>query len=113
VIEFKTKPSKPYGEVGQAAFGNVPYFEDQGPMKRAILGIGIQDVPVNRLSPRQDIEILGASSDHTLVNSNGLPLEVGTEVEFDVNYGVLLSAMTSPYVHKVFKYVSCYLHLLM
>jgi len=31
-----------------------------------------------------------------------IQLKVGTEVRFDVNYGALLRAMTSPYVEKVY-----------
>ena len=38
-------------------------------MRRAILGVGLQDVLVSGLTPRSDIEILGASSDHIIVNT--------------------------------------------
>jgi len=100
VIESKTKPSLPYGEVSQDAFGNVPEFRDQGQMNRAILDIGLQDVLVSGLTPRTDIEILGASSDHIIVNTKTIEVKVGNELEFDLNYGALLSAMTSPYVIK-------------
>ena len=44
VIEAKMKPSMPYGEIGQNAFGEVPEFCDRGNMNRIILGIGKQDV---------------------------------------------------------------------
>ena len=100
VIESKVKPSEPDGIVCQDAFGNVPVFQDQGPIKRAILNIGLQDVQVSGLSPRLDIEILGASSDHIIINAKKSELKVGDELEFDLNYGALLSAMTSPYVFK-------------
>jgi len=100
VIESKIKPSLPYGEICQDAFGNVPEFQDQGQIKRAILSIGLQDVMVSGLTPRTDIEILGASSDHIIINAKNLDLRVGDEVEFDLNYGALLSVMTSQYVTK-------------
>ncbi len=100
VIESKIKPSVPYGDIGQDAFGNVPEFQDYGQIKRAILGIGLQDVLVSGLNPRSDIEIIGASSDHIIVNAKKLELNVGNELEFDLNYGALLSAMTSPYLMK-------------
>ncbi len=100
VIESKIKPSVPYGKVCQDAFGNVPEFQDLGQIKRAILGVGLQDVQVSGLTPRSDIEILGASSDHIIVDAKKLELKVGNELEFDLNYGALLSAMTSPYVLK-------------
>ena len=100
VIESKVKPSKPYGDICQDAFGNVPDFSDRGPMRRVILGIGLQDVLVAGLTPYMDIDILGASSDHILIDAKELDLKVGDEVEFNLNYGALLSAMTSPYVAK-------------
>ena len=100
VIESKVKPSKPYGDICQDAFGNVPDFSDRGPMRRVILGIGLQDVLVAGLTPCMDIDILGASSDHILIDAKELDLKVGDEVEFNLNYGALLSAMTSPYVAK-------------
>ncbi len=100
VIELKTKPSVPYGEIYQDAFGNIPEFKDNGQIKRAILGIGLQDVLVSGLTPKLDIEILGASSDHIIIDSKKTKLKVGNELAFDLNYGALLSAMTSPYVIK-------------
>ncbi len=104
VIELKIKPSVPYGEVCQDAFGNVPEFQDCGQIRRAILGVGLQDVHVSGLYPKSDIDILGTSSDHIIVNAKQIDLKVGNEVEFDLNYEALLSAMTSPYVIK--KYVN-------
>lgn len=100
VIESKTKPSIPYGTVSQDASGNIPEFKDNGQMKRAILGIGLQDVLVSGLTPKLDIEIIGASSDHIIVDSKKIEYKVGTELGFNVSYGALLSAMTSPYVIK-------------
>ncbi|MFC7062948.1 alanine/ornithine racemase family PLP-dependent enzyme [Halobacillus seohaensis] len=100
VIEVKTKPSVPYGELGQDAFGNKPHFQDLGQMNRAIVGVGSQDVLVSGLIPRLKIDILGSSSDHTVLNIKNTNLQVGDEVMFDLNYGALLSAMTSPYVSK-------------
>ena len=100
VIELKIKPSVPYGEIGQNAFGIYPHFEDRGQMTRAILGVGNQDVLVTGLQPTLDIEIIGSSSDHTVIDAKENNLKVGDEVTFNVNYGALLSLMTSPYVNK-------------
>lgn len=103
VIESKTKPSLPSGEVCQDALGNVPRFEDVGQTSRALLGIGVQDVRVSGLTPKDDIEILGASSDHIIVRPNHTSLKVGDEVAFELGYGALVAAMTSPYVAKEYK----------
>lgn len=101
VIESKIKSSMPYGVIYQDAFGNVPEFQDRGNIRRAILGVGLQDVLVSGLTPRTAVEILGASSDHIIVDAKDVDLKVGDELEFDLNYGALLSAMTSQYVNKV------------
>jgi predicted amino acid racemase len=103
VIELKTKPSMPYGQVAQDAFGHTPVFEDRGPVKRAILALGRQDVDVSAIRPRVGAHIVGASSDHLVLEVREPGLEVGKEVTFDVGYGALLRAMTSPYVEKVYR----------
>jgi predicted amino acid racemase len=107
VIESKVKPSRPYGDICQDAFGNVPEFQDRGQTRRAILGIGLQDVLVAGLTPCIDIDILGASSDHIIIDAKQLDLKVGDEVGFNLNYGALLSSMTSPYVLKRYVHSSC------
>ncbi|MFP4083105.1 MAG: alanine/ornithine racemase family PLP-dependent enzyme [Candidatus Aminicenantes bacterium] len=104
VIESKIKPSKPYGEIGLDAFGNVPEFEDRGPMKRVLLAVGRQDILVSGLDPKIDVEILGASSDHLILNAHQTDFKVGDQVEFNLNRGAMLAAMTSPYVTK--KYIN-------
>ena len=103
VIESKTKPSLPYGDIGQDAFGNIPKFTDLGLMNRAILGIGLQDVLVSGLTPILDIDILGASSDHIIIDAKQLEIKVGDTIGFSLNYGALLSSMTSPYITKKYK----------
>jgi predicted amino acid racemase len=103
VIESKIKPSVPYGNIHQDAFGNTPKFQDRGQIRRAILGVGLQDVLVSGLTPMLDIDILGASSDHIIVDAKQIELNVGNGVSFNLNYGALLSSMTSPYVIKKYK----------
>ncbi len=103
VIESKIKPSLPYGNVHHDAFGNIPKFNDRGLIRRLLLGIGLQDVLVSGLTPILDIDILGASSDHIILDAKRTEIKVGDTVEFHLNYGALLSAMTSPYVIKNYK----------
>jgi ornithine racemase len=102
VIESKDKPSLPYGDRGQTAFGEVPNIVDRGIHRRVIVALGRQDVLVSGLTPDRDLEILGASSDHVVLESNGGDLPIGSAVKFDLDYGGLLSAMTSPFVSKAF-----------
>jgi ornithine racemase len=102
VIESKEKPSLPFGEICQDAFGNVPTFLDRGIRQRVIVALGRQDVLVSGLTPMEDLEILGSSSDHIILDSKNQNLKVGSEVRFDLNYGALLAAMTSPFIQKQF-----------
>lgn len=103
-IEVARKPSVPQGEIGQDAFGKVRTFRDRGIRRRAILACGRQDIDPEGLRPLESgIEVLGASSDHLIldVEDSDREIRVGDEVRFLMSYGCLLAAMTSPYVHKV------------
>ena len=100
VIESKIKPSKPYGKVSQNANGKIKKFKEKGLMNRAILAIGEQDVDVSGITPRQNIDILGASSDHIVIDNTESNLKVGDTVEFDLNYSALLRVLNSPYITK-------------
>lgn len=103
IIEIKKKPSLPIGEIGVDAFGNIPNYEDKGIMKRAIVGIGKQDIDISSVIPCDKcIDILGASSDHMIldITNSKKDYEVGDKVEFLLKYGGLLSAATSKYVYK-------------
>lgn len=102
VIESKVKPSVPFGEIGQDAFGNVPVFKDRGTHQRAIIALGKQDTLISGLSLDRDLEILGSSSDHTVIDSKNSDLKVGVGVNFNLDYGSLLTAMTSPFIKKQF-----------
>ncbi|MEM7557109.1 MAG: alanine/ornithine racemase family PLP-dependent enzyme, partial [Cyanobacteria bacterium P01_A01_bin.84] len=102
VIESKVKPSVPFGEIGRDAFGNIPVFTNRGTHQRAIIALGKQDTLISGLSPDRDLEILGSSSDHTVIDSKNSDLKVGVGVNFNLDYGSLLSAMTSPFIKKQF-----------
>lgn len=105
IIELKEKPSLPKGKVGVDAFGNKPSFQDKGLMKRAIVALGKQDILLEGLMPLDsEIEILGASSDHLLLDLTKCSKhhKIGDVLDFNMDYGCLLAAMTSPYVGKEF-----------
>lgn len=107
IIELSKKPSVPMGERGQDAFGKVSTFKDRGEIHRGIVAIGRQDVLIDGLIPvRDDISILGASSDHLIIEfKNGYKgFSVGDFVSFYPNYGALLALMTSKYVKKRYIY---------
>ncbi|MDD3074067.1 MAG: alanine/ornithine racemase family PLP-dependent enzyme, partial [Eubacteriales bacterium] len=84
IIEIRKKPSVPIGKIGQDAFGGTPVFEDRGIHLRAILALGRQDVVVDGLETPEGIDILGASSDHLLLDVTKYPksLAVGDVLTF-------------------------------
>jgi predicted amino acid racemase len=103
ILELKDKPSVPYGERGEDAFGRKPEFEDRGLARRAIAGIGREDVGPEDLTPLDaGARIIGSSSDHLVVDVTAVKRElaVGGELAFELGYGGVLAAMTSDYVHK-------------
>ena len=104
VIESKPKPTQAWGEINQTAFGIQPAAEDRGTTNRVILAVGRQDVDPDGLVPPAGIEILGASSDHLVVDAGatGDRPAVGTELRFQVDYSALVRAMTSPFIDRVY-----------
>lgn len=102
LIEVQRKPSVPIGESGANAFGEHPTFESLGDQIRGICKIGRQDTVADGLTPRDtDIKIIGASSDHLIVDlTHAKDYRVGDVLEFTPDYGALLRAYTSPYVAR-------------
>jgi predicted amino acid racemase len=98
VIELKTKPSMPEGEIALDAFGRRPHWEDRGLRKRAILDAGEQYVHVGALRPkRKGVSIVGASSDHLVVDVTEAdpPVRLGEELAFQPGYAAVATAMAS------------------
>lgn len=105
IVEFKEKPSLPIGEVGVDAFGQKPYYEDRGIIKRAIIAVGKQDTDIDSMTPVDSkIDILGGSSDHIIldVTKSDKEYKVGDIVKFTLGYGGMLKTATSPYVEKAY-----------
>ena len=103
IVELKEKPSLPIGEVGVDAFGEKPYYEDRGIMKRAIIAVGKQDTDLGSMTPMDpQVEIMGGSSDHTILDVTHCDhdYQVGDIVSFKLGYGGMLKNATSPYVEK-------------
>jgi len=102
VIESNIKPTHPIGEMCVDAFGNKPTFIDKGLRKRVIIGVGNQDTGDSKklLPIEEKVKILGASSDHTILDVHDLNrnLEVGDTLEFKLFYQPMLFLTGSKYV---------------
>jgi predicted amino acid racemase len=103
VIEVKEKPSMPWGTFGVDSYGRSPSFTDKGIRKRAICALGKQDTDIETMWPVDSgIEILGASSDHLMldVTDSQHDYKVGDIVQMRLGYFALMRACTSPYIQR-------------
>jgi ornithine racemase len=98
LIEVGSKPARPWGDVGQTAFGAPPARRTSGSVRQGILAIGRQDVDPEGITPPDGVTVLGTSSDHLVVDLGDRGAAVGDELGFGVGYGALMRAMTSPFV---------------
>ena len=111
IIEAKDKPCQPWGQRGHTSFAPVATPPQRQPAlrqpglrqprlrQRALLALGIQDVDPAGLTPPAGITIVGASSDHLVIEADQ-PLAVGEELRFGLDYSALLRAMTSPFIQR-------------
>jgi predicted amino acid racemase len=103
ILELKHKPSAPIGERSEDAFGHLTAFENRGEIERALVNIGREEIAIEGLTPHDArLKILGASSSYLVVDTSAAvgAFQVGDELSFALNYGALLTAMTSEYVKK-------------
>ena len=107
VVEIKDKPSHPIGEMFLDALGNKPKFEDKGIRKKALLAVGKQDFGDDKdlVCLDKDIEILGSSSDHLIldITDSKIEYEVGDIISFGMFYSNVLYLNLSEYVNKKYK----------
>lgn len=103
VIELKIKPSKPWGTIAQAAFGEVTASAQSGSITQAIVAIGRQDVDPDGILPPPGISVLATSSDHLVLDVSNYRgrIKVGSEITFQLDYSALLRVMTSPFIPQV------------
>jgi predicted amino acid racemase len=65
------------------------------------VAIGEQDTDCSALVPPPGIDIIGASSDHLVLDCGSELPPVGAELRFGLGYSALVRAMTSPFVSQV------------
>lgn len=101
VIETKVKPEPTHPSfVGPPlTASNILPDHDHG--ARSILSIGKQDTDIAGLTMPAGVTLVGATSDHLVVQTNQSQLCVGNELEFQLNYSALMRAMSAPDTAKV------------
>ncbi len=106
IIEIKDKPTYPVGEIMFDAFGNTPEYTDRGIRKRALLALGKVDYgfPEDLTPADKGVEIVGASSDHTILDIEDAQkeFEVGDTVDLYISYSNIVYLTNSGNIQKVF-----------
>lgn len=122
VVELKKKPTYPQGTIGRDAFGHEPEYIDRGDRMHAICACGKVDYgSTEDIFPlRSGITVIGASSDHTLLDvqelfesqnadaTNGdfdesaAPLKVGDILDFAINYASMVYVTSSKNINLKF-----------
>lgn len=77
-------------------------MSDKSIMRRGILAIGKQDLQLEHIIPRDKrLAMLGGCSDECVVDLTDAPeYNVGDTLEFDIEYGALMTAFTNNYISK-------------
>ena len=103
VIESGPKPARPWGDIARSAFGAVVPVDNDGDIHQAILALGRVDTDPDGLVAPAGIRVLGASSDHLVLDAGTRACPVGSEVTFEPDYSALVRAAASPYVTTEFR----------
>jgi predicted amino acid racemase len=102
VIEVKNKPTYPDGEIMFDAFGMKREYVDRGVRRKALLALGRADYafPDMIYPVDEGAEVIGASSDHTIVDIEDAKREfkVGDVMKFTLCYASTVFATSSPNV---------------
>ena len=99
IIEIKDKATYPIGEIACDGFGQKNQYEDKGIRKRALLAGGKVDYgfPDMLIPKLKGVSIVGASSDHTIVDIEDVEvdLKIGDILDFQLTYATLVYGTSS------------------
>lgn len=108
VVEVRVKDSKPKNTSARNWAGKTVTTVDKGKRLRAILAIGGQDIGdyTNLIPTDVGVEIVGGSSDHTIVDltDSGREWRTGDTVTFAVKYAAMLYAFSGKHVAVEYLY---------
>lgn len=106
IIELIEKPKVPMGEMGTNTEGHSVTFDETKIGKtsyRAIIDLGLLDVDINHIFPKdKNISIVGSSSDMIVIDlsRNTKKYQVGDLLEFKLDYIGILRVLNSKYIEK-------------
>jgi predicted amino acid racemase len=101
VIETRFKPSSIPPASIALELGTLKLVRSDDLRTRTILAVGQQDTDTSGLTFPSGITFIGATSDHTVVDTASSAVSVGSEMKMGTNYSALMRAMNAPDVAKV------------
>ena len=100
VIEAKIKPNPMPIRPRAPKCGNIEQVLIDDQRHRAVLAVGQQDTDVSGLILPSGFKFIGATSDHTVIDTGKADVSVGSEMKIGMNYSALMRAMSAPDVAK-------------
>jgi predicted amino acid racemase len=101
VIETRNKPSAiPPAPIAPER-GTLRLVRNDDRQTRTILAVGQQDTDTSGLTFPSGTMFIGATSDHTVVDTTKSTVSVGSEMKMGMNYSALMRAMSAPDVVKI------------
>lgn len=101
VIETKTNPESVLLQFRNPSLSAVHSQPEESQKSRLILAIGQQDTDVTGLTFPAGVTFIGATSDHLIVESTNHRMQLGSEIQMQMNYSALMRVMSAPDVEKV------------
>ncbi|RVT82586.1 alanine/ornithine racemase family PLP-dependent enzyme [Rhodobacteraceae bacterium CCMM004] len=100
VIEARPKPGPMPMRPRAPKCGKLELVSNNGQGNRAVLAIGQQDTEASSLCLPPGFGFIGATSDHTVVDTAKSTVPVGSEMKMGLSYSALMRAMSAPDVEK-------------
>lgn len=101
VIETSHKPSSLPPASIAPELGALTLVRNDDLRARTILAVGQQDTDANGLTFPSGFTFIGATSDHTIVDTAKSAVLVGSKMKMGMNYSALMRAMSAPDVVKI------------
>lgn len=102
VIETSCKPNSLPTRLVAPELGILKLVRNDEFRVRTILAVGEQDTDPSGLTFPSEFTFIGATSDHTLVETAKPSAPIGSEMKMGLNYLALMRAMSAPDVVKIF-----------
>ncbi len=101
VIETDANPIHSPIKLVDSELAKLRVVSNSDNIKRLILAIGRQDTDVMGLSMPAGSTMIGATSDHLVIETKQSRPKVGSEMSFQMNYSALMHAMAAPDIETI------------